>query len=247
MRNVEHTDALLLRSVDYGEADRIVTLLTRGFGRLGFIARGARRSKRRFAGALEPFSVLRVGVSVKTTGLGTLQQAEIARGHPRLIGSLERMGAAGAATELLRELTTEGEPDEALFDTAVELLGALDDDAYAPGPTLVCFELRVLALVGFAPRLDACGRCQKRPKSDQSSMFDPEGGALVCRACGSSSHRLSGASRARMSAALGPDWLAAARTTWLARELGRDAAALRAFVEHRLGKPWARASAAGLW
>lgn len=243
----EHTDAILLRSVDYGEADRIVTLLTRRFGRLAFIARGARRSKRRFGGALEPFAVLRVGVVVKETGLGTLQQAELSSAHPKLLGSLDRMAAAGAASELLRELTTEGEVDEAVFDTAVELLQALDDVEQMPGPALLCFELRLLSLVGFAPRLDACGRCGKRPRSEQSSMFDPEGGALVCRSCGRSSHRLSGASRARMAAAQGSDWLAAARAKWPRSELGHDAAALRAFVEHRLGKPWARAVPASLW
>jgi DNA repair protein RecO (recombination protein O) len=228
------TEALLLRSVDYGDADRILTLLTSGFGKASFIARGARRSKKRFAGALEPLCLL--GVELRQGAqLGTLLSAQVTRSFPRVLADLDAMRCGFAALELLRELSAEHEPDPAVFATALELLAALDARETLPERLLLCFEVRLLGLLGFAPRLDACGACGKRPAEGQAGHFDPLHGHLVCRGCGGATHRLGGVARAQLVRAAGPAWAPAAAPDWKPSELAEAREALRTFIEHRLG------------
>jgi DNA repair protein RecO (recombination protein O) len=225
----------LLRSVDYGDADRIVTLLTHRFGKAAFIARGARRSKKRFGAALQPLALLGVQVGQGRGALGVLAEAQVTRAFPRVLGDLARMHAGFAGLELLRELTAEREPEDAVFATAVALLAALELDESAPEHVLLCFEARLLGLTGFSPRLDRCGLCGKSADAGRAGLFDARLGHLTCRACGGAAQRLSGATRARLMRAAGPDWIAAARGEWPRAELGEARAALREFVEQRIG------------
>lgn len=227
---------MLLRSVDYADADRIVTLLTVRFGKATFIARGARRSKKRFGGVLQPLLLLEVEVRESASQLGSLVQAEISRPFPRIVADLGRMAAGFAALELLRELTAEHEPDHALFATAISLLEALDVGQPAPERVLLCFEVRLLSLLGFAPRLDQCGLCGKRPVAGQAAELDAQLGHLVCRSCGGAAYHLSGGARMRLAHATGPDWLSAAELPWPARELAIAREALLRFAEQRIGR-----------
>lgn len=231
-----NTDALLLRSVDYGEADRIVTLLTRSQGKGSFLARAARRSKKRFAGALQAFHLLRVELGPGKGELGSLEQAQVSRSFPAILGDLRRMGVGFVALELLRELTAEHAPDEALFDSALALLEALEAGAAEPEALLSCFGLHVLALLGFAPQLERCGVCGRTPGATQASAFDPADGQLVCQQCGGARFVLAGELRARMQRALGPDWIDAAAEPWTGPQRKLATAAVLAFAEHRIGK-----------
>jgi DNA repair protein RecO (recombination protein O) len=229
-------DALLLRALDYSEADRIVTLLTAPFGKASFIARGARRSKKRFGAALQPFQLLRVELSHGRGELGTLAAAQIVRPFPRLLSELGRMGAGFAALELVRELLPEREADPAPLALTLELLDRLDQADAPSARLLVCFEARLLGLCGFAPQLLECGLCGRKPGASQASEFDPHGGHLVCRQCGGGSHRLAGPVRAALQLASGPDWSAAAREPWAPGAIGQAHTVLRVFAEHRIGK-----------
>jgi DNA repair protein RecO (recombination protein O) len=230
------TDALLLRALDYSEADRIVTLLTGSFGKASFIARGARRSKKRFSGALQPFQLLRVELSHGRGDLGTLARAQIVRPFPRVLGDLGRMGVGFAALELVRELVPEREADPAPLQLSVALLDALDEVDAPSARLLVCFEARLLSLCGFAPQLLQCGLCGRSPGESQAAEFDPHNGHLVCRQCGGASHHLAGPMRAALQLATGPDWLAAAHGPWAPLAASQAHAALRLFAEHRIGK-----------
>jgi DNA repair protein RecO (recombination protein O) len=244
----QHSQAFLLRSVDYADADRIVTLLTSSFGKLSCIARNARRSRKRFGGALEPLALLDVELRQGQGQLATLLSAHVARAFPRILAELPRMSAGFAALELLRELSAEHQPDPGVFATALELLGALDAAQVAPEQLLLCFEVRLLGQLGFAPRLDQCGQCGKRPRDGQAVLFDPRLGHLSCRGCGGAQHRLSGLVRGELQRAGGPRWVEAAASAWPARELSQAREALRAFVEHRIGRslgaaaPWPQAA-----
>ena len=84
----ERTLAVLLRSVDYGEADRIVTLLTERRGRVSVLARSARKSTKRFLGALEPFGVIEAEIALGTAEVGRLSSARLVRGFPKILASL---------------------------------------------------------------------------------------------------------------------------------------------------------------
>jgi DNA repair protein RecO (recombination protein O) len=233
----ETTAAFVLRSVDYGEADRIVTLLTQRFGKVTYIARSARRSKKRFGGALQPLALLEVHVSTVRGPLGTLERAEISRAFPRVLSGLDRMQAGFAGLELARELTPEHEADPAVFATVATFLTALDLSERPPAQLGLCFTARLLAILGLSPRLDRCGLCSKAAPPERLSMFDAQLGHLVCSACGGAPHRIAGAARVLLMRATGPDWIAVAEGEPLAQAQHASAhSAFAEFVEHRIGR-----------
>ncbi|HMI92671.1 MAG TPA: DNA repair protein RecO [Polyangiales bacterium] len=233
---IETTRALLLRSVDYRESDRVVTLLTERFGKRSALARAARASKRRFGGALQPLCVLEVQLQRGRGELETLVTAQIKQPFTRTLGDLARMSAGFAGIELLRELTGEHEADPGLFALAVSFLVALDAGDCAPEPLGVCFAAALLAELGHAPRLDRCGGCGKQPSSAQTACFDPVQGTIVCRACGGASYRLPARVRERLGRAAAGDFSSAAAGEWSRLEELRARRAIDAFVEARLGK-----------
>jgi DNA repair protein RecO (recombination protein O) len=230
---VQRDDALLLRSVDYGDADRILTLLTPGQGKLSVLAKAARKSKRRFAGALEPFALLRVELVAGKSGLGRLESASILRAFPTLLGDLARMNAAGAGLGLLRELIPEAVPDRDVFEDAVQLLEALDAGESSERALKVCFELAQLARAGWSPGLEACGVCGKAPRGSPGD-FDARRGYLVCQACGGAAYRLRAGLREVWRQACEGDFRAAAATEWTPEDLDISERAVAAFIEHRL-------------
>ena len=119
------TSAIVLRSVDFRETDRVVTLLTEHFGKLGVIARGARRSKRRFCGALEPFLLLDVQFRFGRGELAHLEQSRVKVAFPGIVKSLTKIDLAGAALDLVRVGTAAEERDSTLFFTVVTLFQLL--------------------------------------------------------------------------------------------------------------------------
>ncbi len=233
----EHTPAVLLRTIAYGESDRIVTLLTESRGKLALLARGARKSHKRFQGALEPYALIEAEIAVGTGQLGRLAQARLVRAFPGVLADLERMSLAAAALELVREALPEREPDPRFLPFLTRLFELAE--TLPPGDALrVAFALRLLALIGLAPNLDACGRCGRRAPEGKAALFDPGLGAIVCRACGGGPVKLLGPLRSRMGAAMTRRWDALASSDWPASELdvARDAVdeLLAQHVSHRL-------------
>jgi DNA repair protein RecO (recombination protein O) len=222
---------VLLRSVDYGEADRIVTLLTERHGRVSVLARSARKSTKRFAGALEPFGLLEAEIAMGNAEVGGLSSARLVRGFPSILGSLPAMTIAGRALEVVRAATPPRESDPELLGAVLELFEAL---SIAPREsTRVAFVIRYLSLLGLAPQLDACGKCGKRPSKGQSSSFDPANGSIVCRACGGGPIVLRAATRERMSAATTRAW-ASELDPWTDLETRSADDLLGAFMERHL-------------
>ncbi|MBX3246430.1 MAG: DNA repair protein RecO [Myxococcales bacterium] len=224
----EAAHAFVLRAVDYRDHDRIVTLLTREHGRVGVLARGARRSRRRFAGAIEPFQRLRVRWRPTRGSLGALDEAVVERSFAGLLSSLPRMEAAGQAVRLVRELAAEDHPEPELFDGLEALFELL---ALAEGPQVggleLAFRLRALQLAGLEPGLEACGVSGTPCPPGRPALFDPMRGTVVARAHGGGPFLLSARVRAKMRAAAGPGWHELA---WEADELAEATPALDAFV-----------------
>jgi DNA repair protein RecO (recombination protein O) len=172
--------ALVLSGVDYGEADRVVALLTDERGRLSAFARGARKSRRRFAGVLEPFGLVQVQL-VETRGdLCRLDAAEVLDGMGELRLEMDRVARASYAAELVRELSREREPQPELFELLLGFFAGLGRQGFG-ALEMMRFELEALALGGLMPRLDACARCGE--VAPASAHFDPEHGGLLCRRC----------------------------------------------------------------
>lgn len=226
------TPALLLRTLPYRESDKILTLFTRERGKLGAIALGARRSLKRFGGALEPFALLQVELALRAgSDLARLERAEVARPNAAIGKDLVRMGQAATALELARELLPPEQPELALFDALARFLETLDVEG-ASLEGLVAFELVALEHAGLAPRLTACGVCGKPLPAGKAARFDPRRGGVVCRADGGGPVTLSGATVAALSA------LAQGRAARLpARDATAAAEALRALTEWNLGRP----------
>ena len=182
------TEALVLRIVDFGESDRIAHLLTPATGRITVIAKGAKRSKRRFPGTLDLFHHLEVRIERRRpTALARLDQARLLdawttlRRHPR------RFALACHLVELVDRLAPEGVgPREAgpLFAAALEVLRAAAQRE--PDARLRAFlELRVLDAVGLRPELRRCVRCGRDAQGGGAATvaFHVGEGGPLCSAC----------------------------------------------------------------
>jgi DNA repair protein RecO (recombination protein O) len=224
-------EALVLGTVDYGEADRLVTLFTRGAGKLTAFAAGARKSRRRFAGALEPCTWLRAQLVERRGTTLRLDSVDVVHPFSGLRSDLPRIGRALYVVELCRELLRDREPHPELFDAASAWLAGLE--AGAEGPTsLIAFELRALSLAGFRPRFDGCAVCGGA--LGQAPRFDAAQGGGVCQLC---QGRVPGAARVAPELLEALAGLQAGHRTPLSAPLRAQARGLlNAFISHHLGR-----------
>jgi DNA repair protein RecO (recombination protein O) len=182
-----HTQALLLRAVDFGESDRIVHLLTPRRGRVTAMAKGARRSTRRFPGTLDFFNHLQVQLdpSRRAGALARLEHARLLRSFLGLRIHPARFGLASYVLELLDRLAPEGgaRPDmERLFAFALEALASLDG-ALPDQRLRTLLELRALDALGVCPELSRCVRCRQPLCGVEAIEFHVADGGPHCRAC----------------------------------------------------------------
>ncbi|MBX3232357.1 MAG: DNA repair protein RecO [Labilithrix sp.] len=175
--------ALLVRSVPYGESDVIATFFTRDAGVLGAIVRGARRSQKRFGGALEPIHELFIGLDDKGKELCFLKEARIQRARTGITASLDAMDAAGEALRWTRHLCPPRTPEPAAWRSLEVLFDVLDAGADPRSP-LAVFGLRLLTDMGYALELDQCVRCGRPCPPGRSAFLDGARGGLVCTGCG---------------------------------------------------------------
>lgn len=224
-RPAEETAAVLLRSVDFGESDRIVTLLTESLGRVSALAKGARNSRKRFGASLEPFQMIVASLSPGSGELMRLSEARVVRSFPSILGSLDAMQEAGRALEAIRNVAPQRHVEPRLLMLTEQLFETLN--AGQVEGTFAKTSLRVLEIIGLAPRLDACLVCGRVPAAGQSAMFDPARGGIVCRACGGGPIKLASAARVWMMQLLSDEEDVATPT----REVLRDVEhAVEAFV-----------------
>jgi DNA repair protein RecO (recombination protein O) len=195
------SSAVLVRSVAYGESDLIATFFTRDHGKLTALARGARKSMRRFGGALEPIHELVVSLEDKGKELCVLKEARIQKARMGIASNLDAMDAAGQALRWIRHLCPTRTPEPAAWRSLEELFDVLDR---APGTaleSLAVFGLRLLTDVGYALELDRCVRCGKPCPEGRSAFLDPAGGGIVCMSCGGARRTVSAELRALASRA----------------------------------------------
>lgn len=192
-RRVESA-ALLVRSVPYGEADIVATFFTEEGGKLSAIVRGARKSTKRFAGALEPIHELFITLDDKGKELCVLKEARIGRARTGITSDLDAMEAAGQALRWVRHLCPARTPEPAAWRSLRVLLDVLDErrSGSLVGQPLAAFGLRLLADVGYALELERCVRCGRSCPEGRSAYVDAAGGGLVCSTCGGARRTVSG-------------------------------------------------------
>lgn len=179
------TDAIVLHAFDYLESSRVLRLATRDAGVRSAIAKGARRSSRRFGGGLDLFSR---GVAHLYTkpgrDLDTLAGFDDLRANVDLAADLGRFAGASAIAELTLRFSREAEADASLFDAVDAALEALavasPDDARA---TALAGAWRIVAVLGFAPAIDECADCHAELERDDVVMFSHPAGGVLCARC----------------------------------------------------------------
>ena len=179
MRRASFRDrALVVRSYDFGEADRVIVLLTRHHGLVRGVAKGVRRAKSRFGSRLQPFVELNVQL-YPGRSLYTITGADTLTFYGRVIDEYERYTAACAALEAAERMCFSDVEDPWLFDAALTIL---ERCCGADDPTLVldAFLLQAMEHSGWAPSLFDCAQCQ-RPGPHHA--FHPGAGGAVCVAC----------------------------------------------------------------
>ena len=200
--NVRVTRALLLKRVEYGEADLVLTLFTEAIGRVSVLARSARRSQKRFGGALEPIHTLHAELDERPKSeLYGLRSAKLEIARVVLTRDLERMSVAGRALSWIRHAAPARTPEPALWSLIHALFDRLDDasEQRAPSLLLASAGLAVTQALGFGLDFERCVRYGKACPAGQPALLDAARGGLVCRACGGGRVRLDPELRRRLS------------------------------------------------
>jgi DNA repair protein RecO (recombination protein O) len=203
------TEAVVLRSMRYGEADRILHLYTPDRGRVSAIAKGVRRARSRFGGRLEPFFRLRIELHEGRGELLTVTGAQTVDGHAHLRGDAHALDAAARACDAVGRLFETSEPHPGVFNLLCRKLSLLDGGvspldggaARSSGRgAALAFRLKLLLAAGLAPQLAACATCGER---DHLLGFSGAAGGMVCAACEAGSFPLGEEAYRFMTEALG--------------------------------------------
>jgi DNA repair protein RecO (recombination protein O) len=192
-------EAILLAVADYGEADRLVTLFTLEHGKLRGLAKGAKRSLRRFGGVLEPFARLTVQIVVKS-GLSRLIGADAATIFPRIREDLLKIGYAGYACEATDLLLPEGLSNPRLFRLLAAYLEHLDQAPPSPSDRRF-FEVNLLNIMGYRPALGECASCGINLAALPTRHA--AAGGLLCNRCGRGNSAVSAGTVNLLEASLG--------------------------------------------
>ncbi len=174
-------DALILRHQRWGEADRLLTIFTREYGKLRIVAKGARKTTSRKGGHLEPF--MRTALQLaQGRDLWIVTQAEMINAFLPMRDDLQRMGFASYVIELLDKFTYEDGANPQLYYLAVETLERLctPDSVFV---VLRYYEMRVLDIMGYRPQLFQCIGCQEEIKAEDQ-YFSALVGGVICPRCG---------------------------------------------------------------
>jgi DNA repair protein RecO (recombination protein O) len=230
---------VVLRSLRFSEADRILHLYTPQRGKVGAIAKGVRRARSRFGGRMEPFFRLNLVLHEGRGELLTVTAAETVAGYPRLREDGGALDTAARACDAVSRLFDTSEPHPEVYNLLCNELALLDaQPARAGHANQLAFRLKLLLAAGLAPQLAACASCGER---EHLSGFSGAAGGVVCPACEAGSFPLSQDAHEFMVDAIGRP---------LADTPPADARALRQAdraivdtLEHHAGIRWRQAAA----
>ncbi len=193
---------IVLRSHKLGEADKIITIMTQGSGKIRAVAKGIRKTKSRFGARLEPFTHVSLLVYRGTGALDTITQAEIIGQHRAIREDLTYFAAGETMLEAVDKVAEEHERNVKLFLLLLQGLRALD--AKPPHGEAVgeAFLMKLLSVSGFHPNLTACAVCGGK---EPSFFSTPQGGAVCSRCADPGAEPVSGAALAGLHALASTD------------------------------------------
>ncbi len=175
------TEAIVLRSIRYGEADRILHLYTPRHGRLGAIAKGARRSRSRFGARLEPFFRLRMVLHEGRGDLFTVSSADTVAVHAALREHAATLDAAARACDAVSRMFETSDPHPEVFTLLANELALLSTEiSQARASNGLAFRLKLLLAAGIVPQLASCATCGE---VEHLGGFSAAAGGVVCSSC----------------------------------------------------------------
>src|SRR6266487_1531520 len=181
------TEAVVLRSIRLGEADRVLHLYTSERGRIGAVAKGIRKTKSRFGGRLEPLSHVEALLHQGSGELQTITGAELVHSHRAAREDYHRLAIGLIGAEAMLRLFSEEEANPRAFLALTRFLDALDETGARPvgrpelDPLALSFQLKLLWLAGYLPHLTSCAECG----TEDAPLigYSPRTGGAVCRGC----------------------------------------------------------------
>jgi DNA repair protein RecO (recombination protein O) len=180
------TEAVVLRSMRLGEADRVLHLYTLDRGRVGAVAKGVRKTKSRFGGRLEPLSHVELMLHQGKSDLQTITGVHLLRPHHAAREDYYRLSVGLIGAEAMLRLFSEQEANERAFTALTRFLGALEELPRTAGrpaldPLALSFQLKLLWLSGYLPHLTSCAECG----TDDATLvgYSPRAGGAVCGGC----------------------------------------------------------------
>jgi DNA repair protein RecO (recombination protein O) len=178
------TEAVVLRSIRYAEADRILHLYTADRGRVGAIAKGVRRTTSRFGGRLEPLGHVELMLHQGSGELHTVTGVELVRAHRATREDAYRLAVGLIGAEAMLRLFTEQEANERAFGAVARFLDLLDEAPHGMRPELdplgLSFQLKLLWLSGYLPHMGSCAECGS---DAPPAGYSARAGGTVCAAC----------------------------------------------------------------
>jgi DNA repair protein RecO (recombination protein O) len=194
------TEAVVLRSIRYGEADRVLHLYTADRGRLGAVAKGVRRVRSRLGGRLEPLSRVRLVLHEGRGELCTVTQVDTVHAHAALRERRASLERATQACDAVLRLFDAAEANRSAYNLLCNELALLDaDPAVATRAQALAFRMKLLLAAGFAPELASCASCGE---GEHLGAFSPSAGGVVCAGCEAGSFPLAAEAHAFLVAAL---------------------------------------------
>lgn len=182
-RGLYKTEAVILNSCDFGESDRVLAFYTLGHGKIKGIAKGARRSRKRFVGNLDALShITLIFFRSEKSELVRVEDATLIEGFQGLKTDIERLSQACYLLELVSEMTREGLVMPRLFEVLLYFIRMLDA---GEDPCVVTrfFEIKLLSILGYLPYLEGCVVCKEELQGGAKLSFSSEKGGAVCAAC----------------------------------------------------------------
>lgn len=175
---IRHDSGIVLRSYPFGEADKVVVLLSPHNGKIRTVAKGVRKTKSKFGARLESFMEVDV-VLYEGRNLDLITQAELRSAFPRLRADLDAVGAASTMAEVVDAVAQEHQASTALYELLRHGLAALDG-GHTSTDVVTAFLLQLLQVQGLAPSLDRCASCGR---TDALDRFSVAAGGIVCGGC----------------------------------------------------------------
>ena len=236
------TPAIILRRIEYGDFDLILSFLTLEKGKLSAIAKSARKSTKRFGGILELFTALDILCSSgRRSGLPVLQEAALKQPFAAIRASIICTAYASYWAELIDGWSEEGQRQPDLYELLLHVLTELDLGRIPADVLSILFQIRFLVLSGHGPILRGCSRCKRDIDRIEGGklFFDLSRGGVVCGRCaagGSGRLTLSRGTLKQLQWLESGDWSRVGRLRFSAPAIVESLKVLEAFVPYQLGR-----------